>query len=140
MPFVRIDLRTGRSEAELRNISRNIHRAMIETIDVPEDDYFQVITQHGENEFFYDPNYLNMNRTADMIYIQITMKGRTLAKKRALYARIAERLHAAAGIRTQDVMIIVTETDVENWSFGNGIAQLAPHGEIGATMEKEWMR
>ncbi|MCY9513807.1 tautomerase family protein [Paenibacillus apiarius] len=137
MPFVRIDLRAGKSGAELRNMSRNIHRAMIETIDVPEDDYFQVITQHGENEFFYDPNYLNIKRTEDMIYIQITMKGRTLAKKRALYARIAERLHAAVGIRKQDVMIIVTETDVENWSFGNGIAQLAPQEEVGATTEKE---
>ncbi|MFW5436415.1 tautomerase family protein [Paenibacillus apiarius] len=137
MPFVRIDLRAGKSGAELRNMSRNIHRAMIETIDVPEDDYFQVITQHGENEFFYDPNYLNINRTEDMIYIQITMKGRTLAKKRALYARIAERLHAALGIRKQDVMIIVTETGTWNWSFGNGIAQLAPQEEVGATTEKE---
>lgn len=127
MPFVRIDLRQGRTDNELRSISQSIHRAMTETIDVPEDDYFQVITQHGENELFYDPHYMNINRTDELIYIQITMKeGRSVAKKRALYARIAELLHQSLGIRMQDIMIILVENTGQNWSFGNGVAQLAP--------------
>lgn len=55
MPFVRMDLLKGRSNEELRRISRTVHKAMTETIDVPEDDYFQVITQHDEEEFFSIP-------------------------------------------------------------------------------------
>jgi 4-oxalocrotonate tautomerase len=45
--------------------------------------------------------------------------------KRALYAEIAARLHADPGMRKEDVFIVLTETKAENWSFGNGIAQLA---------------
>lgn len=80
MPFVRMDLLKGRSNEELRRISRTVHKAMTETIDVPEDDYFQVITQHDEEEFFFDPGYMNIERTKDLIYIHITMKERPVEK------------------------------------------------------------
>jgi len=127
MPFVRIDLGQCPSEEELAVISRSIHQAMVDTIDVPEDDYFQVITRHGARELLYDRSYLNVERSDGQIFIQITLKqGRTLAKKKALYAAIAERLQQSAGIRPQDVMIILTENTAENWSFGNGIAQMVP--------------
>ncbi|MEC1537926.1 tautomerase family protein [Bacillus sonorensis] len=132
MPYVRIDLLKGRTKEELRTISRSVHQAMTETIDVPEDDYFQVITQHDEEEFFFDPGYVNINRTKDLIYIQITMKQRRTQEKTALYRRIAERLHRGSGVRMEDVMIIVTENTEENWSFGNGIAQLASTTGEGA--------
>ncbi|MED1738651.1 tautomerase family protein [Bacillus swezeyi] len=125
MPFVRIDLVKGRTNEELRCISRSVHQAMTESIDVPKDDYFQVITQHDEEEFFFDPNYMNIQRTKDLIYVQITMKERPLEKKRSLYQHIADRLKNDANIRKEDVMIIVTENVKENWSFGNGTAQLA---------------
>ncbi|CAM5213496.1 hypothetical protein BLIC30S_04277 [Bacillus licheniformis] len=81
MPFVRMDLLKGRSKEELRRISRSVHQAMTEAIDVPEDDYFQVITQHDEEEFFFDPSYMNIKRTKDLIYIHITMKERPIEKK-----------------------------------------------------------
>lgn len=127
MPFVRIDLRKGKSEAELSTISRSIHEAMVATIDVPEDDYFQVITQHDSGELLYDTQYLNISRSENQIFIQITLKqGRSLPKKKALYARIAELLQESAGMRPQDVMIILVENTEENWSFGNGIAQMVP--------------
>lgn len=124
MPFVRMDLLKGRSNEELRRISRTVHKAMTETIDVPEDDYFQVITQHDEEEFFFDPGYMNIERTKDLIYIHITMKERPVEKKLALYQRIAECLQKRR-IRQEDVMIIAAENVKENWSFGNGTAQLA---------------
>ncbi|WP_136609022.1 tautomerase family protein [Paenibacillus dokdonensis] len=126
MPFVRIDLHHGKSQEELSILSRSIHQAMVETIDVPEDDYFQVITTHASGELLYDKKYMNIFRTEQQIFIQITMKeGRTTRKKKALYARIAELLEEKAGVRPQDVMIILMENMQENWSFGNGIAQLA---------------
>lgn len=126
MPFIRIDLHEGKLAEELSVISRSIHQAMVETIDVPEDDYFQVITPHAPGELLYDRHYMNIDRSEEQIFIQITMKeGRTLRKKRALFARIADLLQANAGVRPQDVMVILTENKQENWSFGLGIAQLA---------------
>ncbi|MCZ8518438.1 MULTISPECIES: tautomerase family protein [Paenibacillus] len=129
MPFVRIDLRRGRTEGDLQAISRAVHQALTETAGVPEDDYFQVITQHVAEEFRYDPGYLGIRRTDGLIYIAITMReGRGAEKKRALYARTAQLLKETAGVRPEDVMIIVTENTLEDWSFGNGIAQHAPGG------------
>lgn len=126
MPFIRIDLHEGKLAEELSVISRSIHQAMVETIDVPEDDYFQVITPHAPGELLYDRHYMNIDRSEEQIFIQITMKeGRTLRKKRALFARIADLLQANAGVRPQDVMVILTENKQGNWSFGHGIAQLA---------------
>ncbi|MWV47365.1 tautomerase family protein [Paenibacillus sp. HJL G12] len=126
MPFVRIDLHAGKSKEELSVISRAVHQSMVDTIDVPEDDYFQVISTHAQGELLYDRAYLNIARSDQQIFIQITMKeGRATRKKRALYARIAEQLEKNAGIRPQDIMIILTENTQDNWSFGNGIAQLA---------------
>jgi 4-oxalocrotonate tautomerase len=58
--------------------------------------------------------------------IQITLNaGRTLEARKALYASIAEKL-GRLGVRPQDVFVNLVETQKENWSFGNGIAQYAP--------------
>lgn len=126
MPFVRIDLQQGKSQEELSMISRSVHRAMVETIDVPEDDFFQVITTHAPGELLYDRGYLGIPRSEQQIFIQITMReGRSRRQKQALYARIADFLQANTDARPQDVMVVVTENTLENWSFGNGIAQFA---------------
>ena len=44
---------------------------------------------------------------------------------RSLYKTIAEGLHAAIGLRIEDVFINLVEVKKENWSFGNGVAQYA---------------
>ncbi|AEI44787.1 tautomerase family protein [Paenibacillus mucilaginosus] len=132
MPFVRIDLRRGRTEEELQAVSRAVHRALTEMAGVPEDDYFQVITQHEAGEFRYDPGYLGISRTDSLIFIAITMgRGRGAETKRALYARTAQLLEESAGVRPEDVMIIVTENTLEDWSFGQGIAQHARGDRTG---------
>jgi phenylpyruvate tautomerase PptA (4-oxalocrotonate tautomerase family) len=49
--------------------------------------------------------------------------GKTVEQKLAMYKRIVERLGTNPGVRPEDVLISVTETAAENWSFGNGEAQ-----------------
>lgn len=127
MPLVRVALQEGKPRAVLQKISSAIHRAMVETISVPPLDRFQIITEHSKDQLVYDPEYLNIKRTDDIVIIQITMNlGRTLELKKALYARIADLLHQEAGLRKEDVMINLVEVPKENWSFGNGLAQYAP--------------
>jgi len=99
---------------------------MVETINVPQLDRFQVITEHGSGGLIYDPSYLGINRTDDIVFIQITLNaGRTVDQKKALYAKIADLLANDPGIRPENVFINLVETAKENWSFGNGIAQYA---------------
>jgi 4-oxalocrotonate tautomerase len=93
---------------------------------VPEKDRFQVINEHEADNFLFDADYLGVRRTDDLVIIQITWnEGRTVEQKKALYKAIADGLHAAIGLRREDVLINLVEVKKENWSFGNGIAQYA---------------
>ncbi len=127
MPLVRISLREGKPTAYRQAIADAIHRAMVETVNVPPLDRFQVITEYAPESLIYDPTYLGIDRTDDVVFIQITLNaGRTVDLKKALYARIAQLLTVYPGIRPQDVLINLVEVARENWSFGNGVAQYAP--------------
>lgn len=126
MPLVRIALRQGKPEAYRRAVGESVHRAMVEAINVPPLDRFQLITEHGQDELVYDPSYLDIERTDDVIFVQITLNaGRTTDQKRTLYARIVELLKDKPGVRPEDVLINLVEVPKENWSFGKGIAQYA---------------
>ena len=126
MPLVRIDLREGKTAEYRSKIGDMVYQAMLETIQMPEHDRFQVITEHAEDGLVYDPSYLGIHRTDDVVFIQITLnKGRTLEQKKALYARIAELLAREPGLRPEDVLINLVECAKEDWSFGNGIASYA---------------
>ncbi len=127
MPLVRISLREGKPTAYRQAIADAIHRAMVETVNVPPLDRFQVITEYTSDSLIYDPTYLGIDRTDDVVFIQITLNaGRTAELKKALYARIAQLLAEHPGVRPQDVLINLVEVARENWSFGNGVAQYAP--------------
>ena len=126
MPLVRISLMQGKPATYRAAIGSAVHRAMVESINCPPLDRFQVITEHARGDIVYDPTYLDIKRTDDAVFVQITMNvGRTVDMKRALYRRITELLSADLGIRPEDVMINLVEVPKENWSFGNGIASYA---------------
>jgi 4-oxalocrotonate tautomerase len=124
MPFVRIALRQGTSPEYRKALADGVHRAMVETIAIPPDDRFQVITEYPLDGLLYDPQYLGVHRSDRMVLVQITLSfGRKPQQKRKLYKRIAEILAEAPGLLPQDLLINLVETSWENWSFGNGEAQ-----------------
>jgi 4-oxalocrotonate tautomerase len=124
MPLVRISLREGKSEQYRRALGDGVHQAMIEAIDAPPQDRFQIITEHSPNDLIYDPGYLGIERSDDIVIVQITLStGRKPGQMRKLFQRIAELLGKNPGLRPQDLMISLVEVAWENWSFGNGEAQ-----------------
>ncbi|HKD43463.1 MAG TPA: tautomerase family protein [Myxococcaceae bacterium] len=126
MPLVRISLRQGKSAEYRRAVADSIHRALVETINVPEKDRFQIITEHAPEDLIYDPSYLDIARSDDVLLVQITISaGRSLEMKKALYARMVGLLAESPGIRKQDLFVSLIEVAKENWSFGNGVAQYA---------------
>ncbi|RFB89343.1 tautomerase family protein [Rhizobium leguminosarum bv. trifolii] len=125
MPFVRISLRKGKSPDYLAALADTIQRALVETFDVPENDRFQAIHQHDENELIFDRGYLAGPRSADFVYISITIgRPRTAEMKAALYRRLADLLSQSPGLRPEDVMIVISTSAPDDWSFGDGIAQM----------------
>jgi 4-oxalocrotonate tautomerase len=125
MPLVRIDLRKGKDPAHRQEVGRVVYDALV-SVGVPKDDRFQVIGEHDSANFLFDPNYLAIQRSDDLVIIQITWnEGRTVEQKKQLYKALAEGLAKSPGLRKEDVLINLVEVKKENWSFGNGEAQYA---------------
>jgi 4-oxalocrotonate tautomerase len=126
MPLVRITLLEGRSAEEIQEISDGVYDAMLETIKMPEHDRFQIIVERPKHKLIADQAYLNIARSGNAVFVEITLlRGRTTDVKRALYRKIAERLSTNAGVRKEDILIVLTENDAADWSFGMGEAQYA---------------
>ena len=126
MPFTQIQLRKGKSAEFRSTLMEQIYLAMVETISIPEDDRFATITELESGNFNNSGNYAGIDRSDDVVFIQITLnKGRDIEKKKALYAAIAKKLSADPGIRPEDIVISLVEVAMEDWSLGNGIAQYA---------------
>ena len=126
MPLVRIDYRKGTHNDLGNKIGAIVYRSMVETINVPENDNFQIITEHEANGLIYDPDYLGIHRSNGIIIIQITLnEGRTTEMKKTFYKKVAESLHQELGLGKEDIFLNLVEVKKENWSFGNGVAQYA---------------
>jgi len=124
MPLVRISLMEGKSTQYKQSIADGVHRAMVETIAIPSDNHFQIITEHRREDLLYDAGYLGVERSDDIVMIQITLGSwRNAEQKKALYRAIAANLAQRPGLRIQDVLIALVENERIDWSFGNGEAQ-----------------
>lgn len=129
MPLTYISLRRGKPADYRKAILDSLHMAMHETFNVPEDNGFMTITEHDGDDFKYSKSYLGIERSDDLVFMQLTVNNtRTLDQKKALYRRIVERLADSPGLRPEDVFISLVEVVPENWSLGNGVAQYAPVG------------
>jgi 4-oxalocrotonate tautomerase len=126
MPLVRIDLPQSIGEERRAAIGDIVYQTMVDVLNAPAGDKFQIITAHDGDALRIDPTYLGIDRSAAAFTIDITLNvGRTVEVKKQFYASLADRLNAEAQVRPQDVLIVLTEVVKENWSFGNGEAQYA---------------
>jgi len=124
MPLVRISLRQGKPVDFGKKIGAVVYQTMVDTINVPTHDNFQIISQHDTDGLIYDTEYQNILRTDEVVFIQIILnEGRTVEMKKTFYKTLAERLNQELGLRMQDLLINLVEVKKENWSFGNGDAQ-----------------
>src|ERR1700690_4496878 len=120
MPLVRIDLLEGKTPEYRKQIGQVVYQAMVEVLSVPQDDRFQVITEHPADGLQFDRNYLGIHRSDDCIFAQITLSiGRTVEVKQRFYKAVADKLHDTLKVRREDVLINLVEVVKENWSFGS---------------------
>ncbi len=126
MPFTQISLKKGKSLEYRSALMEQVYLAMRESIAIPEDDRFATITELDGGNFNNSGDYAGIERSDDVVFIQITLNaGRSVEKKKALYAHIAKRLEASPGVRPEDIVISLVEVAMEDWSLGNGVAQYA---------------
>ena len=123
MPFTRISVLRGKSPEYIGALSESLHSALVEAFDVPPNDCFQLIHQHAPGELVFDRNYLGGPRSNDFVLFAVTAgRPRSAQIKQAFYKRLVTLLAEAPGLRPEDVMIVITTTSPEDWSFSGGQA------------------
>jgi phenylpyruvate tautomerase PptA (4-oxalocrotonate tautomerase family) len=116
----------GKSAEYKAAIFSSIYDAMRETFNVPEKDKFMSIEEHKRENICYGENYMNIERSDNLLMVEITASDtRTITQKAALYDAIVRNLVKSIHIRPEDVFICLVEVKKENWSFGYGKAQYA---------------
>lgn len=124
MPLIQISLIKGKPKKYVRAVADGIHNALCSVWGIPEDDRFQLITEYEKRNFIINKKIWNVNRSDDVIVIYITSIMRPLEMKKKLYQELVKVLGENPGVRKEDIFVSIVQNDRENWSFGNGIAQL----------------
>jgi hypothetical protein len=123
MPLLCFDLVAGRSENQIKRILDVTHEVVVNIFNVPERDRYQIVREHAPSGMIIEDTGLGIERTPNMMVLQVTTRPRSRAMKQAFYSSLVEKLDAACGLAPSDVVVtFVTNTD-EDWSFGLGRAQ-----------------
>jgi len=123
MPLLCFDLIQGRSEKQIEMILAVTHEVLVKSFNVPERDRYQIVREHAPSRMIVEDTGLGIERTLNMLVLQVTTRPRSRVMKQAFYKSLVEKLEAACGIAPSDVLVtFVTNTD-EDWSFGFGRAQ-----------------
>lgn len=118
MPLVNISILKGKSPEYIKAISDGVNTAVIETMDFPDDDRYQIIHE-------VEPHCLQyQQRDEDRVMMHLTMRaGRSNKAKQAFYAKVTENLAKNPGIDPANVLITIVENHDIDWSFRDGVAQ-----------------
>tara|TARA_B110000971_G_scaffold198769_1_gene215598 strand:- start:2031 stop:2396 length:366 start_codon:yes stop_codon:yes gene_type:complete len=118
MPFVTVNILEGKSKEYIKKISDSINEAVIETMDFPDDDRYQVINQLSDDSLQYQ------GREEDRVMMHLVMRsGRSNKKKQAFYKKVVVYLNHRLQIKPENVFITITENHDIDFSFKDGVAQ-----------------
>lgn len=121
MPFIRSAVKRGTKPEQKQAIVDGVHQALVDSIGMPKDELFNLVSEYEPENFFYDRRFNGIARSDSLVVIEITMRrGRSDAMKKALYANIAANLQKLGGISPKDIFIFMHENDYSDWSVGNG--------------------
>jgi hypothetical protein len=118
MPPLRFDLIEGRPESDVRKVLDVTHEVLLETLEVPKHDRYQVVHEHKRSRMIMEDTGLGFARSDQIILLQVTSRPRSREMKQAFYRLLVERSNPRCGISPHDVVVnFVTNAD-EDWSFG----------------------
>lgn len=118
MPLVNISILKGKSQEYIQAVADAVNSAVIETMNFPDDDRYQIIHQ-------LDSECLQLqDRGGDRLMMHLVMRAsRSNKSKQAFYQKVTQNLAANPGIPAANVLITITENHDIDWSFGDGVAQ-----------------
>lgn len=121
MPFTRISLRPGYSDARIAQISDILQLSLEAEFAVPPGDRFQIFEEIPATRHLFDRHYKSGGRSDNFIQFHILAgKPRSSAQKQNLCRSLCEGLHLALNIHPDDVMVMIQFNTAEEWSFSQG--------------------
>ena len=127
MPVAKIHVTEGQhDEPRLQKLSAAVQDALRRILNVPVDDFFQIIHVLPRNRFLHTPSFLGLKYSDELVLLELTfISGRPKETRLALLRELNERVVGATGISRDDLLIMLYEIPGENVSFGQGVAQRA---------------
>jgi hypothetical protein len=117
VPLIQIDLERSLYEQHHEALSKAVHQAQIDALDIPADDRFQVFTPHDAGELVFDPAYNGVDRRTLVLVRIVMVHMYSVSTKQALFRAIVERF-AEVGLRPEDILISAVENGFEDWYAG----------------------
>ena len=100
MPFVTINVLEGKGHDYIKKVSDSVNEAVIETMDFPDDDRYQVVNQLSEDCMQYQ------GRQEERIMMHLVMRsGRPNKAKQAFYKKVVENLHERVGVKPENILV-----------------------------------
>jgi len=127
MPVAKIHVTEGQhDEPRLQKLSAAVQDTLRRILNVPADDFFQIIHVLPRNRFLHTPSFLGLKYSDELVLLELTfISGRPKETRLALLRELNERVVGATGISRDDLLIMLYEIPGENVSFGQGVAQRA---------------
>jgi hypothetical protein len=83
-----------------------VYQGIVGVLKAPDGDRFMVIGEHAPENFVFDPHFLGIERSPDLIIIQVTSTvGNTKEQKLAFFRQLADELNRRLDVRREDVFI-----------------------------------
>lgn len=125
MPMVRLDTTDEWEHDEVIAAGDVIYEVLMDVFSVPENDKFQIVNRHPGENLNIAPHFHGNTYSKKILIIQIFLNsGRSVDLKKRFYKELTRRLVSEVDCRADDVFINLVEVTKENWSFGQGLAQL----------------
>jgi hypothetical protein len=115
MPLAKIHDVEGRyEEGRIAKVSDAIQAALMNTLRVPPEDFYQLIFEFPKKRFLHTPSFVGMHYTDDLIILDLTfIEGRSKETRLALLKDVYSRVAAAARVSPDDLMITLSTQSKE---------------------------
>ena len=124
MPLVNINVWQGMPNDQIDQIHEAVHACLVKAWGIPDNGGFYLITERPPSRMRIQRTMWGIDRSAQPpILLQITSSPRSREMKTNFYKLMAAEF-VRLGFRPEDLFINITPSNAEDWSFGNGIAQL----------------
>jgi 4-oxalocrotonate tautomerase len=124
MPLIHVHLVKGKPSKYIKAVCEGIHTALKTAWGIPHNDRFQLVSEYKKAHFHFDKTIWGVKRSDDVIAIYITSISRSVAMKKRLYRELVKILGENPKVKKEDIFVTIVTVGREDWSFGNGMAQL----------------